>query len=203
MTVGVTGRYCAGKTTVAELLAAHGYLHIDVDAVGHRALAELEERVVDRFGPEIRLPTGGIDRKALGRIVFADSAELRALEDIVHPRMVEIVTEESKSARDSVVNAALLFRMRLDAICDLVIWVSAPLVVRVFRAMKRDGLSLGAVRQRIRSQTDLAAQLSSSSVDIYTVRNTGNARRLESRLSRVPGVIRARNGENGRHDGKK
>ena len=91
MVLGLTGQYCAGKDAVARILERNGFRVIDVDRVGHEVLEERREEVAAAFGPGVRRADGSIDRRALGRIVFADPAALARHEAIVHPAMVERV----------------------------------------------------------------------------------------------------------------
>jgi dephospho-CoA kinase len=189
--VGVTGKYCAGKSTVAEILAEHGYIQVDVDRVGHEALVSERERVVTAFGQQICGKDGTIDRKALGRIVFAEAAKLQQLEAIIHPAMVERTAERVRQIRESntsapgvVINAAILFRMRLDTLCDLVIYVYAPFLSTWRRARERDGASIIEVVRRLRAQRDVEPQQFRSDTDVQKVENDGDREKLRAKLIR-------------------
>ncbi len=192
--VGVTGRYCAGKSAVSEILAEHGYLQIDVDSIGHEALNRERDRVVEAFGDAVTTQDGCIDRKALGRIVFSDSAELRRLEAIVHPAMVEMTAErvgeirEGGGERDEepvgiVINAAILTRMGLDRLCDAVIYVRAPFCATWRRARERDGASVFEVVKRLRAQRDVDPQHSPSNAETHSVENDGDRERLREQIA--------------------
>ena len=191
ITVGVTGKYCAGKSTVAGLLVEHGYVQIDVDRLGHEALASKAERVVEAFGERVRGDDGDVDRSALGEIVFADRQQLRRLESILHPKMVEMTAARAADIRDDggasgvVINAAILFRMRLHSLCDTVIYVTAPFLSIWRRARERDGASLFDVLKRLRSQRDVAPQYSRPDADIHSVENHGDREKLRSELARL------------------
>ena len=187
--VGVTGKYCSGKNTVTELLVERGYLEIDVDRVGHDALLSEEARVIDEFGAAVRGDDGRIDRKALGGIVFDDRAALARLEAIVHPVMVADVRERIDAVRSAaepppgvVINAAILVRMRLDELCDTVIYVRSPFLARLRRARERDGARLFDVIRRLRAQRDVAPQHSRAHADIQSVQNDDDRKRLLSQL---------------------
>lgn len=189
--VGVTGKYCAGKSTASAILVDHGYAEIDVDALGHEALEAERERVIESFGERVRADDGGVDRKALGEIVFSDEAKLRELESILHPRMVRMTAERIAELRGGerppvgvVVNAAILFRMRLHPLCDLVVYVTAPLFAIIRRARARDGATLRRILQRLRAQADVDPQYSRPDADIYTVQNAGDRERLRVQLAR-------------------
>ncbi|MDY7030266.1 MAG: dephospho-CoA kinase, partial [Spirochaetota bacterium] len=97
--IGITGKCCTGKNEAAEYLHRIGWHVIDVDRTGHQALGLEKARIVERFGPGVVAPDGSVDRQVLGRIVFHNQKELRALESIVHPRMREMVESEAEEAR--------------------------------------------------------------------------------------------------------
>ena len=187
---GVTGKYCAGKDAVCNILKKHGFTGIDEDRIGHSALEAKQGEVIRAFGGEVVSATGTIDRSLLGALVFADSAKLRRLEQILHPWMVaetrRLVAENTH--RHIFINAAILFRMGLHELCDFIVIVRAPLVVRVLRGMSRDTQGIRHVMRRIRSQSDInnrAIKKSMLPVDRYTIRNGGSRRALAKRVSRV------------------
>ena len=187
MVIGVAGKYCAGKNTVVDLLERHGYSSIDVDSLGHRALDKEKNGIVHTFGTSVLDNEGNVDRKKLGRMVFGNTRALEKLERIVHPRMAEMVRTiiNEKNRSKVVINAALLFHMGLDSECDLIFWVKAPLPVRIKRAMKRDSLSLIEAVKRFWSQRKLTPQSSGKGAEIYYVQNSGNKRKLKTRVNTI------------------
>ena len=193
MVVGLTGKYCSGKDAVARLLAKAGFALIDVDALGHDALIQRAAEVRAAFGPDVERSDGSIDRRALGRIVFADPSELARLEAIVHPPMVARVKEMiAAGPKDVVINAAILHHMRLHELCGAVVVVTAPLALRVLRGMRRDSLGLRQALTRARAQRDIPRgasvappQSGAVAVDTYTVPNRGSARSLDRRVERL------------------
>lgn len=194
MVVGLTGRYCAGKDTAARVFARRGFRVVDVDALGHAALAERAAAVAAAFGPGVLGPGGSVDRKALAAAVFADPAALRRLEAIVHPPMVEKVRAAvAAGPGDVLVNAAVLQRMGLVSLCRAVVWVTAPAPVRLLRAMRRDRAGPCRALARIRAQADVRPQFNDPGVDTYTVPNWGTARSLERRVDAL--IRRMKDGE--------
>jgi dephospho-CoA kinase len=90
--VGLTGGIACGKSTVAQMLVRHGAYLIDLDRLTH----EIEEpekpawkKITQLFGSDILKTNKEIDRGKLAKIVFADSKKLKALNDIVHPYVLE------------------------------------------------------------------------------------------------------------------
>lgn len=95
-TFGLTGGIASGKSTVAGMFAELGAKVIDADRLGHeliRSPLPAYHEIVRHFGFEILDPQGEVDRKRLGAIVFSDPQELRYLNSIVHPRVVERVEQ--------------------------------------------------------------------------------------------------------------
>lgn len=177
--VGVTGGYCAGKDTAVRALTREGYPAIDVDAVGHRVLGDLVDRVADAFGPGVLGAGGQVDRRALAKIVFRDRRRLAQLEAILHPRMREIVAGEvERAGRRCVINAAVLYRMGLHELCDVVLCVRAPLPVRLARARTRDGMRAAAAMRRMWAQRGICLRPRGARVDTYSVRNAGTKEAL-------------------------
>ncbi len=190
MVLGLTGRYCAGKDEVARILSEMGWRSIDVDHVGHAVLEELKPRVVQEFGTGILGTDGRIDRKALGRVVFSDPARLAALEGILHPAMAAHVRRWiTETPGKLVVNAAVLGKMGLDRDCRAVLYVTAPILVRARRAMRRDGLSFRRALCKVIGQRGISLKSGSGSVDTYVVRNQGSRDALERSVRALVGRI--------------
>ncbi|AEC02549.1 dephospho-CoA kinase [Parasphaerochaeta coccoides] len=185
--IGVTGRTCAGKDSVTQALRAKGAVVIDVDALGHEALEANKNAVIQAFGQKILDESGKIDRKTLGRIVFSSPGKLKELEGINHPWMKAACREEIERMRKSgerivVLNAALLHRMGLDALCSHVVFVRAFFCVRAYRAWKRDGLSLRRFLQRDKAQKDISPRCIHEDAEIHIISNTCGKGRINRQI---------------------
>jgi dephospho-CoA kinase len=190
MVVGLTGKYCAGKGTATRVFMSHGFRAVDADDLSHEVLIQRAAEVIAQFGPGVRAPDGGVDRRALGRVVFADQAARRRLEAILYPDITERIRRFAAEGGDVVINAPLLQRAGLQTMCDAVVFVTAPAVMRLMRALRRDRLSFREAVKRIRSQGDVGPQKNDVVVDTYTVRNPAGVRSFERRVSRL--VLRLR-----------
>jgi len=87
VTIAVTGPFASGKSTFVGMLGDRGAHTASADEIVHDLLRWNEvaiEEISERFGEGV-LGEEGIDRKALGRIVFADPEKLTELEGILHP----------------------------------------------------------------------------------------------------------------------
>ena len=191
MVIGLTGKYCSGKGTAAQAFAARGFRIVDADDLSHRVLSERAAEVISEFGPSARAADGGVDRRALGRIVFADPAARTRLEAILYPDITKRITRFiAEGDGDVVINAPLLQRASLEKMCDAVVFVTAPALFRLVRAMRRDRLSLPDAWVRINAQKDVGPQFIDPGVDTYSVPNWGSARSLEHRVQRVLARLR-------------
>ena len=134
----------------------------------------------------------GIDRKALGRIVFSDPHKLDILNGITHPWMVEEAVAEARKAESegkiAVINAALLESMGFVPACDAVILVTADPSTRERRALSRDGMTPERFRDRDRSQEDIGRTLAASGVRTFEIANDGD----EDTLSRQVNILCAK-----------
>ncbi len=191
--VGIVGKYCSGKNILAGILSHYGYLEIDVDKIGHEVLESSKGEVVKMFGKDILGNGGEIDRKKLGDIVFSDKKKLRLLESILHPKMKKRVKDIiENSERNIVINAALLYRMGLHELCDVVICVKSSIWKLIFRGMKRDELPLWKVLRRLLSQLGICFKPSGYRVDTYNVWNNGSVEKFRKevlKLFRERGLI--------------
>jgi dephospho-CoA kinase len=158
--IGVTGGIATGKSTVDRLLAAHGASVIDADELAREAVRPGEpalDAVVARFGREVLLPNGNLDRGRLGEVVFADPKARRDLERITHPRINELMGERIASVLAGpaplvAVDIPLLFESAREAMFEGVLLVYASPEVQVRRLRERNGLDEAAALQRLAAQ---------------------------------------------------
>lgn len=148
LNIALTGNAAAGKSTVARWFQEWGATLIDADELvreverpGSPTLAEIARR----FGPEVLLPDGSLDRARLRRLILEDPARRAALNAIVHPavraRRAELVREaQARGDRVVIHDIPLLFEALDPDAFDLVVLVDAPDAARRARLRER-GLS--------------------------------------------------------------
>jgi dephospho-CoA kinase len=162
--IGVTGGIATGKSTVDRMLAAHGATVIDADELAREAVRPGEptlDQVAARFGHDVLLPDGSLDRARLGGIVFADPEARRDLERITHPRILELTQERIAAALASpvplvAVDIPLLFENARESMFEGVLLVYAPFEVQVRRLRERNGLDEEAALLRLDAQLPIA-----------------------------------------------
>jgi dephospho-CoA kinase len=187
--VGLTGGIGTGKSTVARMLEKRGAVVFDADVLARQAVAPGTpgfDQVVERFGPNVLAPGGGLDREALASIVFSDPAARRDLEGIVHPEVRRMFAEGCEEYRDSdrvvVFSAPLLVETGMHTAFDLLIVVSAPVATQIERLMRGRGMAERDVQARIAAQLPLGAK---AEVADILVDNEGTLEDLEGRVDRV------------------
>jgi len=181
----LTGGIAAGKSTVSEALRESGAVVIDADKVGHEAYrpgTETYAALVDAFGDQIRAEDGEIDRRKLGAIVFADPEQRRRLQDIVWPRMKEMMRGQlaelsAQGTRLAVVEAAVLFEAGWQDLMDEVWVVQVPEEIAMQRLMTRHGFSPQDAQSRIRAQLSNEERARHADVIIDNSGDIENARR--------------------------
>jgi dephospho-CoA kinase len=174
--VGLTGGIGSGKSTVSELLAAHGAVVIDYDVLAREAVEPGSpglEAIAERFGPGVIAPDGSLDRPALAAIVFNDPAALSDLNAITHPAIWQLASaREAAAGPDAIVvhDNPLLVEMGAAKRCDVVVVVDVPEDVQVARLVSNRGMSEGEARARIAAQA--SRQQRTDAADLV-IDNTG------------------------------
>jgi dephospho-CoA kinase len=143
--IGLTGSIGMGKSTVAAMFERAGIPIFDADAEvramqgpGGTLIPAIEAAFPGSTGAE------GVDREALGKLVFADKERLQQLEAIVHPavgkRRADFL-EEHVNAPLILFDIPLLFEGGGDANVDHVVVVSAPESIQRERVLARPGMT--------------------------------------------------------------
>ena len=148
--VGLTGSVASGKSTVASWMSAKGIAVHDSDAVVHNLLAangQAVAEIIATFGLDLGTNDGGIDRKKLGAHVFANPADRKKLESILHPlvrqhREFFLQDQQCLGSRIVVLDVPLLYETGVDELCDYVIVVYADEDTIRHRALSRPGMTL-------------------------------------------------------------
>ncbi len=157
--LGLTGGTGAGKSAAAGIFRDLGAYIIDADEISRGILnigSQAYSETVSRFGKGVLEPDGGIDRKALGGIVFSNPEELVALNQITHKYIFRDMRERLKTdaARKglTVLDVPLLFSADFDIHYDRSAAVIADTEVRLRRITKRDGIDRALALSRINAQ---------------------------------------------------
>lgn len=185
LVLGVTGNIAVGKSTVVSMLQELGAHHIDADLVYRDLVAPgqpLLQSLADHFGEHIVGDDGGLDRKALGSIVFSDPAALRELDRLTHPAIIAETDRRVDAIHEGVIiiDAVKLIESGHSEVCDVVWLVTAPVEAQVTRLQKRNTLSKAEALDRVAAQPPLKPKIDGSDL---VIDNSGSLDELSAQVS--------------------
>lgn len=196
LTVGLTGGIACGRSTLGRLFKRLGACVIDMDHLAHGLLAPGgagAQPVADAFGAGVKDASGGIDRGALGALVFADAAARARLEAILHPMIISeserlVKTFSATHARGiAMVDAALLVETGGWRRYQRLVVVVCDPALQLQRLMARDGLTEAQARARIAAQAPLADKMKLAD---YVIDTSGTLAQSEERAHDVHAMLR-------------
>ncbi|HEY3746245.1 MAG TPA: dephospho-CoA kinase, partial [Gemmatimonadaceae bacterium] len=195
--VGLTGELGSGKSTVAQMLAAHGAVVLSSDEMG-RAMMQPGHaaftQIVERFGPTILNADGTLNRHALARLAFdPNNSRIEELNAIIHPAVIAAQAEKiAEIARAQphaivVVESALIFSTKHTpqgswrSRFDCVVLVTAPDEVKIDRFIHRSTAGSNEAQLRDDARRRLEAQRAAIPGDIpsITVENNRSMTELQ------------------------
>ena len=196
--VGLTGGIGAGKSTVAKLLAEHGAVLIDADAIVRelqRPGTDVFRAIVDRFGTQVVAADGTLDRERLADIVFRDDDARSGLNAIVHPAVYSVMSERIAAVKDEdrvvVLDIPLLAEAGGGGNMDSVVVVEADEEMRVARVVSERGIDPDDVRARMAAQA--SSEQREALADVI-IRNNGTREDLRAQVDALWERLRARLG---------
>jgi len=189
--VGLTGGIACGKSTVARMLLQKGALLIDADELAREVVSPgtpAFEEITAWLGDTVVADDGTLDRSRIADLVFGDCKNLKKLNSIVHPRVIELFCRKSGRLQEQfpgklqVWEVPLLFEARMEALVDLIVVVASSEQNQVQRLMHRDGLSREEALRRLQSQLPLRDKINRADVVIY---NNGSFKDLQEQVDRL------------------
>jgi dephospho-CoA kinase len=192
--IGIVGGIGSGKSLIADLFGQLGCLVIKSDDQVRDAYQQPQVKQTLRqwWGDSVFDELGQVDRKAVAAKVFHAPDELKRLEQLLHP-MVGKLRDDLMQARatDPTIQAfvwdvPLLYEVGQDKLCDAVVFVDAPLDVRLARVLQNRGWDQQELLRREKLQMPLDKKRSMAQ---YIVDNTADAafahRQVKAALSRI------------------
>ncbi|HEV2416192.1 MAG TPA: dephospho-CoA kinase [Terriglobia bacterium] len=173
---GLTGGIASGKSVAAAVFSALGAKVVDADLIAHDLLrppSSAYSAVVREFGEETLTASGEIDRKALGRLVFADAEKRLLLNGILHPHILALQEEMVREAHDQdahaviVVEAALIYEAGVSERFSKIVVAWCHPDQQIERLMAKTGLPRDQAEARVAAQmpTDEKRQLADYVID--------------------------------------
>jgi dephospho-CoA kinase len=179
--IGITGGIGSGKSAVTERFAARGITVVDADLAarvvvqqGRPALAAIR----DRYGADILLADGNLDRPALRRIIFADERERHWLEQLTHPLIADEIRAQllRSGSPYTLLSSPLLLESSQSALVSLVVVVDVPEALQLQRTMARDDNDEAQVRRIIAAQLPRQQRLALADI---VIDNSGSLAALD------------------------
>lgn len=192
MRIGLTGGIATGKSTVSNMLAAHGVHIVDADIIARDVMnpgQPLLAAVANRFGPEFLLPEGGLDRRRMAEHIFNRPEEREALNAIVHPAIraeIRRQVDAAEAADPTGIVAAdipLLYESGLEGLYEKVAVVYVPRDMQLARLTLRDGLAPEQAESRLNAQLDIEEKKRRAD---FVIDNSGT---LEETQRQVEGLL--------------
>lgn len=155
--IGITGGIGVGKSVVTKIFKVLGIPTYDADKEAKDIMIKndaVRDALISAFGSEVYFEDGSLNREWLGKRVFSNSVELKKLNAIVHPAVIQDADDwaNSQTSTYSVKEAALLFESGSYKKLDINILVVSPLELRIKRVMERDRVDREEVLRRISKQ---------------------------------------------------
>jgi len=185
--VALTGGIASGKTTVANLFAAHGIPLVDTDLIAREVVEPGQPvlgAVARAFGDDVLCPDGRLDRRLLREIIFDDPTARARLEAILHPAIRAEMERQSAAAAQAGPYQVLVIPLlaeggRRDHV-DRVLVVDAPETVQIERLMARDSVTREQAQASLRAQAKRETRLGIAD-DVVT--NTGRIEDLREQVA--------------------
>ncbi|MBR5437245.1 MAG: dephospho-CoA kinase [Muribaculaceae bacterium] len=175
----ISGGIGSGKSVVSRIVSALGYATYDCDSQAKSLMdnsGEIKLRIAEMISPDVISANGSIDRQKLAFIVFSNPDKLKILNGIVHGAVRDDVTRRVSEMPDNeylFVETAIPHESGIDVMADVIIYVEAPLQVRVERVVRRSGLSEEQVLSRIDAQQGETAAIDANP-DAIHILNDGS-----------------------------
>ena len=159
--VGLTGSIAVGKSYVCEVLREAGAFVLDADQTAREVVAPGSKGlalIVEKFGAEVLLANGALDRAKTSAIIFADETKREIINAIVHPLVFEaqnawLIEKEKENADGiAVIDAALMIESGSYKRFTKLIVVWCEPVIQLQRLMLRNNLSEAEALKRIAAQ---------------------------------------------------
>ncbi len=189
--VGLTGGIASGKSTVSGLFKDAGAVIIDADLVARQVVAPglpAWQAIKSVFGEEVVRPDGALDRALLGDLVFKDARLREQLEEIVHPRVRDVMDLEVSRLINVdpkkliIKDIPLLFETGMtNGLTDIIV-VYVPVEVQLKRLMERDQIGPHAARRRIDAQMSIEEKRRLATL---VIDNSGDVSQTESQVMRI------------------
>jgi len=195
LVVGITGGIGCGKSTVTELFFKLGVKVVDADVIAREVVqpdTEALAAIAVKFGDQILLANGRLDRAKLRAIIFDNSADKLWLESLLHPiirsrissrlRTPETIANCSANPHYALLSSPLLLETDQHTMTDCIIVIDIDPEIQIHRSMLRDNNSREQIERIIRSQIPRAERREKADIIID---NSGTIAQLTTQINQI------------------
>ena len=191
-TIGLTGNFGMGKTTVLGMFKKLGAHTFNIDEFVHKILrkATIIHKMSRRLGDEVLMKTSSdisINKKKVAAIIFKNPDKRKAIEAIIHPG----VLREIKAVRTNILNkepdafivfeVPLLFEAGYETYFDKTIVVHSTRQRAINRLTKK-GFTKDDISKRFRSQLPIYKK---KKLADFLIENNGDIKTTSNRVKRI------------------
>lgn len=166
--IGLTGGISSGKSFVSEYLQKLGAIVIDADKLARAAVepgSPALQEIRSYFGDEVFEPSGELNRKKLGEIIFNSVRDKEKLNSIIHPMVIEETKRQIEKYKVEnkgpaiIIDAPLLIEAGMHNLTDEIWVVAVNEEIQIERLIKRDKLTRQEALNRLKMQMPLQEKL--------------------------------------------
>ena len=170
--IGLTGGIGSGKSTIAKIIEILGYPVYISDRRASSLMnrnQDIRQALIQRFGENIYLPEGGLNKQQLASIIFNDKRAITEVNRVVHPVVTQDFRDWCSVQKSKLVffESAILCESKLESLFDDIILISTDMETRIRRVVARDSTSREKVMERINNQMPDSEKLPKSDFVIY------------------------------------
>lgn len=161
--IGLTGGIASGKSTVCDLFSQLSVEIIDADTISHyltKSDGLAFQEILDHFGDRILGSDGELDRQQLRSIIFNDVAEKQALENIIHPKVLDKINKNisDSTAPYLIIAVPLMIETGMNQLMDRVLLIDCSIETQVRRLIERDKCTKQQAESIIANQASLESK---------------------------------------------
>ena len=185
LVVAVTGNYGMGKSTVLPMFRRLGAYAIDADEIVASLLKENEVigKIRELFGTKAFNPDGGLNKKKIADIIFADDTRRASLENMLHPLVFEKMYSVIDQRKEDIiiVEIPLLFEKGYEDRVDRTITVYTEVEKAIDRLVGK-GITRHETMQRLKSQLPVQEKIKRSD---FAINNSGSLEETQAQVGSI------------------
>lgn len=188
--IAVTGSISSGKSTVCELLKQKGAYILSADQIVHKLLKS-DKTIQNQLSQLLNQKTLFINddyKEKISEKIFNDTDALLAVEGVLHPRVMEEISQEFISFQSKhenklfICEVPLLFEANLSSYFDIIIYVTAEKKLCMKRFCDKTHRSQEEWQRRMNRFLPESTKLALSN---FIIDNSGSIKDLKNQINKL------------------